>query len=92
MIHNLEILSNKEQLTSVSLQPLYLLLSVSRHGTSNNQSGFIVWLCLGIFTQVAAIPDCFIAHVGWAQTRHRWGMTLVCTIQDTTKPMHPVYS
>ena len=29
--------------------------------------------------QVAAISDCFIAHAGWPQAKHSWGLTLACT-------------
>ena len=41
-------LSNKQQLASVSPQPPYLWLSSPRSGTSSSQPRFTSWLCLGI--------------------------------------------
>ena len=42
--------------------------------------------------QVAAISDCFIAQAGWSQAKHRWGLTLACTTQETQGPGHLVDS
>ena len=33
--------------------------------------------------QVAVISDCFIPRAGWPWPKHRWGLTLACTTQET---------
>ena len=42
--------------------------------------------------QVAATSDCFTAQVGWPWAKHRWGLTLACTTQETPEPVYPVDS
>ena len=56
----------------------------------DSQLGFI-WDS-PIPAQVAAFSDCFIAQAGWLWAKHRWGVTMACTTQETPGPAHPVDS
>ena len=62
--------------------------------TSSSQPKFIAFLYLGISKPSirTAISDCFITQAGWPWTKHRWGMTLAYTSQETPEPAHPVDS
>ena len=42
--------------------------------------------------QVAAISDCFIPQAWWPWAKHRWGLTVAYTTQETPRPAHPVDS
>ena len=54
----------------------------------DSQLGFI-WDS-PIPAQVAAFSDCFIAQAGWLWAKHRWGVTMACTTQETPGPAHLV--
>ena len=83
MLHNFLNLNN-QQLASVC----------SRPGTSSSQLRFTAWLQLGI-----SKPSTSSSHLSLLYSsgrvpcaKHRRGLTLACTTQETPGPMHPVYN
>ena len=78
------ILSNKQHLASVS----------PRLSNSSSQLRFSVWLHLGISKPTTSSTHLRLLFSSSTvpQAKHRWGLTLVCTTQETPEPAHPVDS
>ena len=88
------IILNKQQLASVSLQPLYLLLSGPRQGTNRSQPRFTAWLTLRITK-----PSMSSSHLRllYSSSKVAPGKTQVELIlayftQETLGTSHPVDS
>ena len=78
----------------MSPQPPYFLLSGPKPSLAvtslDSQLGF-TWESPSP-AQVAAISECFIAQAGWPLAKHRSGLILACTTQETPEPAHAVDS